>query len=184
TNGRNTFDRDGALAANGRVHAGVLQALLADDYFAASPPKTTGRERFGAHFLARHGVALRAMTLEDAAATLTELTAESIARAFRTAEFAPNRVVVSGGGTRNAAMMARLANLLAPAVVETSDAYGLPADAKEAMAFAVLGYETLRGRAANVPAATGARHAAVLGAIAPHDLSSLLERVARECSAR
>ena len=103
------------------------------------------------------------MSLEDGAATLTELTAASIARAIVRAGFADARVIVSGGGAHNRTLLARLAARLPAARVETSDAMGIPVDAKEAMAFAVLGYETLRGRAGNVPAATGARHAVVLG---------------------
>ena len=182
TGGRNAFDRDGSLAAAGRVHGGLLDAMLADEYFAAPPPKTTGRERFGAHFLAKHAAALESCCLEDAAATLAELTAVSIARALAEQNFRPARIIVSGGGARNAALMARLSHHLA-APLEASDRYGIPAHAKESIAFAVLGYETLRGRAGNVPRATGARHPAVLGAIAPHDLFSLLARVERECSA-
>ncbi|MBV8197873.1 MAG: anhydro-N-acetylmuramic acid kinase [Candidatus Eremiobacteraeota bacterium] len=181
TEGRTTFDRDGALAATGRANKDVVEAMLADEYFGTMPPKTTGRERFGRQFLARHATALDAMSLEDAAATLTELTAVSIARAIQAAQFQPARVIVGGGGAGNPWLMARLSHHLAPAAVEASDAHGIPARAKEAIAFAVLGYETLRGRAANVPVATGARHRAVLGAIAPHELTSLLARVTREC---
>lgn len=183
TRGRNAFDRDGALAAAGRVHADLLDAMLAHEYFAAPPPKTTGRERFGAHFLAKHAATLAACSLEDAAATLAELTAVTIARAVAAQNFRPARIVVAGGGARNPALMARLSHHLAPAPLEPSDLHGIPAHAKEAIAFAVLGYETLRGRAANVPRATGASHPAVLGAIVPHDLFALLARVERECGA-
>ncbi|MBV8724074.1 MAG: anhydro-N-acetylmuramic acid kinase [Candidatus Eremiobacteraeota bacterium] len=183
TGGRNAFDRDGSLAAAGRVQSGLLNAMLTDEYFAAPPPKTTGRERFGAHFLAKHGAVLAACSLEDAAATLAELTAVSIARALSAQNFRPARVVVAGGGARNPTLMARLSHHLAPAPLERSDLHGIPAHAKEAIAFAVLGYETLRGRAANVPRATAARRPAMLGAIAPHDLFALLARVERECDA-
>jgi len=179
-----SFDREGALAAAGRVDDGLLAALISDEYFAASPPKTTGRERFGAQFLARHSAEFARLSTEDGAATLTELTAASIAQALARSGFSSARVIVSGGGAHNHTLLARLAARLDGARVETSDMMGIPIDAKEAMAFAVLGYETLRGRAGNVPAATGAAHSAVLGAIAPYDLSTLLADIARECAAR
>jgi anhydro-N-acetylmuramic acid kinase len=178
------FDRDGALAAAGRVDEALLAAMLRDEYFAASPPKTTGRERFGAHFLARYAGDLARLSTEDGAATLTELTAASIAQSVARAGFSHARMIVSGGGARNSTLLARLAARLDAARVETSDAMGIPVDAKEAIAFAVLGYETLRGRAGNVPAATGARHPVVLGAIAPFDLPALLDAIARECVAQ
>lgn len=180
TGGAAECDRDGELAASGRVDESALDAMLADEYFAMPNPKTTGRERFGAHFLQRHDLA--ELSLQDAAATLTELTAASIAGALERAGFTSARVVVSGGGARNPMLLARLAARLGAARIETSDAMGVPAEAKEAIAFAVLGYETLRGRTGNVPAATGAAHPAVLGAIAPFRLRELLAEIAAECA--
>jgi anhydro-N-acetylmuramic acid kinase len=180
TGGAAECDRDGEFAASGRVDKALFDAMLADEYFAMPNPKTTGRERFGADFLRRHD--LGALSLQDAAATLTELTAATIAGALVGAGFVTARVVVSGGGARNRAIMARLAARLGAARIETSDAMGIPAEAKEAMAFALLGYETLRGRSGNVPAATGAAHPAVLGAIAPFRLRELLAEVAAECA--
>jgi anhydro-N-acetylmuramic acid kinase len=178
--GARRFDRDGACAAAGRVDEAVLQAMLADAYFARRPPKSTGRERFGEQFLDAHP-ALRSLSLEDAAATLTELTAATIAAAVDEARLDAPALLLSGGGAHNAHLLARLRARLPRARVERTETMGIPADAKEAIAFAVLGYETLRGRAANVPSATGATSDAVLGAIAPHRLHALLERVAREC---
>lgn len=183
TRGERDFDGGGDFAARGRVDARLLDAMLADGYFRESPPKTTGRERFGSQFLSHYREMLGRLTLEDGAATLTELTARSVAEAIDRAGYARARVIVSGGGVRNAALMRRLAARLDGASVEPSDAMDLPAHAKEAMAFAVLGYETLRGRASNVPAATGAARPVCLGAIAPHELSALLDAVARECAA-
>ena len=176
------FDDGGALAHRGRVDGVALLAMLDDPYFVAPPPKTTGRERFGTHFLERHADALDKLSPQDGAATLTELTAATIADAVASQGFAPTRVIVSGGGARNRALLDRLAARLSGTAIEQSDKHGLPSDAKEAMAFAVLGYETLRGRAGNVPAATGARHGAMLGAIAPYRLSALLAEVERECA--
>ncbi|HVN69270.1 MAG TPA: anhydro-N-acetylmuramic acid kinase [Candidatus Binatia bacterium] len=184
TGGERGFDRDGALAAGGRVNAALLSAMLSDPYFASAPPKTTGRERFGAQFLALHRDALAALSLEDGAATLTELTAASAAQAIAGAGFSGALVVASGGGARNRSLLARIGARLGGARVETSDAMGIAADAKEAIAFAVLGYETLRERIANVPAATGASRGVVLGAIAPRRLRDLLAKVAGECGAR
>jgi anhydro-N-acetylmuramic acid kinase len=175
------FDRNGILAAAGSPDADLLAAMLADEYFAVPPPKTTGRERFGAQFLERYAEGLSKQSLENGVATLTELTAASIAGAIVRAGFADARVVASGGGAHNEALLARLAERLPAASVETSNAMGLPIDAKEAIGFAVLGYETLRGLPGNIPAATGARHAVVLGAIAPHNLRDLLAAIEREC---
>lgn len=176
------FDDGGALASRGRIDKDALAAMLAEPYFAEPAPKTTGRERFGAHFLTQHAGALDRLSAEDGAATLTELTATTIADAVSAQRFAPKRVIVSGGGAHNRALLDRLSAHFAESAIEQSDTYGLPADAKEAMAFAVLGYETLRGRPANVMAATGARHPAVLGAVAPHRLSELLRSVEHECA--
>jgi anhydro-N-acetylmuramic acid kinase len=175
------FDRNGILAAAGSPDADLLAAMLADEYFAAPRPKTTGRERFGAQFLERYAEELSKQSLENGVATLTELTTASIADAIVRAGFADARVVASGGGAHNETLLARLAERLPAARVETSNAMGLPIDAKEAIGFAVLGYETLRGLPGNIPAATGARHAVVLGAIAPHNLRDLLAAIEREC---
>jgi anhydro-N-acetylmuramic acid kinase len=176
------IDRDGALAAGGKVDAELLAAMLTDDYFALTPPKSTGRERFGSQFFGRYGERLSRLSIEDGLATLAELTAASIADAVSASGFAPYRAILSGGGTHNAHLVARLTARLSPARVEDSGAMGIPPDAKEAMAFAVLGYETLRGRAANVPRATGAESSVPLGAIAPYRLRELLEDVERECA--
>ena len=179
--GAERMDRDGSWAAAGTVDAGLLAAMLGDEYFATAPPKTTGRERFGAQFFGRYRDRLTRLSPEDGAATLAELTAASIADALAAAPFSPDRVIVSGGGARNPQLLARLAARMPRARVETSDAMGLPAEAKEAIAFAVLGYETLRGRASNVPGATGASRAVALGAIAPYELQTLLAQIASEC---
>jgi anhydro-N-acetylmuramic acid kinase len=177
------FDAGGAFAAAGEVDRRLLEAMLGDAYFAVPPPKTTGREYFGAHFLSRYARDLGRLSLEDGAATLTELTAASVAGAVDRAGLSNARLIVSGGGARNPTLLARIAARLERARVERSDCMGLPADAKEAIAFAVLGYETLRGRAANLPAATGASRSVVLGAIAPYELGKLLGEVAAECAA-
>lgn len=183
TNGAERFDLGGRHAANGRVDERLLGAMLADPYFAQAPPKSTGRERFGAQFLAQHAAMLDSLTLEDGAATLTALTAESIAREVKRTLPEVVRVIASGGGTQNTVLMSMLAQRLSPAVVETSSRMNLDPDAKEAVAFAVLGYETLRERPANLPRVTGASHRAVLGAIAPHNLRRLLRKVDEECRA-
>jgi anhydro-N-acetylmuramic acid kinase len=181
TNGSLRCDRDGALAARGRVDEALLDAMLGDAYFALAPPKTTGREYFGIPFLSRFESLLARLSVEDGAATLTELTAATIASAVDSGKLDAPRLFAAGGGAHNPTLMARIAARLPKARVETTDAVGIPVDAKEAIAFAILGYETLRGRPANVPGATGASRAVPLGAIAPYDLSELLERMDGEC---
>jgi anhydro-N-acetylmuramic acid kinase len=170
TGGRLPFDRDGALADLGRVDSVLLNWLLAQPYFARRPPKTTGRELFTAAFAEEVWQRAEALGLSphDALATLTAFTAESIGRAYR--DFLPCRpemVIVSGGGARNPALMRLLADAVHPATVLLSDALGIPSQAKEALAFAILAYESWHGRPGNLPAATGATHAVVLGQITP-----------------
>ena len=142
---------------------------MRDSFFRRKPPKTAGREEFGreyaASFVRRCGRAPK----NDVVATATALTARSIADALRRFVLqkrpAFSEFVVSGGGTNNSTLMAMLANELQPLGLKLrfSDEFGLPAEAKEAVAFALLAYETWHRRPSNVVSATGAKHAAVLG---------------------
>jgi anhydro-N-acetylmuramic acid kinase len=170
TSGDWEFDRDGVLAAQGAVDAELLAALMAEPYLRLPPPKTTGRELFGAQFGAQVWERAKARSLSDAVivATLTAYTARSIAQAYRDLlPGLPDEVIVSGGGALNPTLMGLLRAALLPAHVITSDDLGLPAEAKEAVAFAVLAYETWHGRPGNLPSATGARRAVVLGSVTP-----------------
>lgn len=179
TGGAQTFDRDGALARAGIADETLLAEWLRDPYFARVPPKSTGREYFGAPFVARYRAVLDALPLEDAVRTLTELTIRSVAHAIRAHAPAAQRTIVSGGGVHNRMLLDGLRGAV-PGVVETSAAHGIDPDAKEAIAFALLGYETLRERPAGLPHVTGARGARVLGAIAPAGLAALIERARGE----
>lgn len=180
TGGAQRYDVNGDLASRGAANDAALQALRQDPYFGQPAPKTTGREHFGAQFLRAHDSYLRPLGLEDGAATLAALTAATLAAAIRDAAPAGARVLLSGGGRHNKAIVRGLRERLAEYCVEDSGMYGLDGDAKEAIAFAVLGYETLRGRAANVPRATGATRPALLGAIAPFELNALLRAMEAE----
>ena len=170
TDGAARFDRDGEGAKRGVVDEQVAGELLADPYFAAPPPKSTGHEHFGAAFFerARTQVLERGGTPDDVLATLTHVTVESVgAQASRFLPSPPERWILYGGGVRNTTLFESLISRLAPAPVERMDAHGIPADAFEAVAFAVLGWCASRGEPCNLPAATGARHPAVLGAATP-----------------
>lgn len=170
TNGALTYDIDGRLAAAGRVDADLLSALLADDDFLpAPPPKSTGRERYGAAFseaLWARGAA-RGLSGADMVATATAWTAATVADQYK--RFLPlvAEVLVSGGGARNPALMAGLAERLAPVPVRDLSAAGVDPDAKEALAFAILAHQTLVGQPNVLSRATGAREPWVLGQIAP-----------------
>jgi anhydro-N-acetylmuramic acid kinase len=179
TAGSARFDRAGAFARAGTADETLLAQWLADPYFARRPPKSTGREQFGAPFLAANRASLDAMTFPDALRTLTELTIRSVAAAIRDDAPAGTRTIVSGGGAHNLTLLDGLRAAL-PGPVETSAAYGIDPDAKEAIAFAILGYETLRERPAGLPHVTGARGPRVLGAIAPAGLAALFARVRAE----
>jgi anhydro-N-acetylmuramic acid kinase len=180
TGGAQRYDRDGELGRAGTADAQLLARMLDDGYFAQPPPKSTGREEFGAPFIARWRVELDALDFADAIATLTALTVRTVSDAIRHEASHAKIVIVSGGGARNPALVEGLRSMLPGVRVAISDEFGVDADAKEAVAFAVLGYTTLRGRTAGLPRVTGAAGPRVLGAIAPHDLAALLERVRLE----
>src|SRR5262249_35846192 len=150
-----TFDRDGALASSGTVLPGFLKELLAEPYYALPPPKSTGKELFHLGYvrdaLRRAGIS---PGLPDLVATLTELTAVTVAGAVRDAGV--RVLVVSGGGARNPVLAHRIAALLPGVDIATSDALGVPSDSKEAVAFALIGWATLHGLPGNVPSCTGA----------------------------
>lgn len=156
--GLRTHDVDGGFAARGRVHEELLTRLLTDPYYAAPPPKSTGKEHFDRAYLDRatDGLTLPA---EDLLATLTELTARTVA-----AECAGTTVIGSGGGMRNPVLVRSLRDKVD---LRTSDEFGLPADGKEAYLAALLGFLTWHGLPANVPAATGAAGPRLLGSITP-----------------
>jgi anhydro-N-acetylmuramic acid kinase len=158
------FDRDGAYAASGRLDAGLLDALLADPYFALPPPKSTGREHFHLDWLATHAPSA-ALDPADVQATLLELTARSVATAI--VQHAPDaeEVLACGGGVHNGALMRRLGELLAPRALLSTSRYGVDPDFLEATAFAWLARQRLLGLPGNLPAVTGARGPRVLGAI-------------------
>ncbi len=170
TRGAQTYDNNGELAACGQVHQDFLAQLMTHPYLQRHPPKTAGREQFGHEFAMSLWARADAIKLQGPSliATITAFTAASIAQAYH--DFLPvfpDEVILAGGGANNPTLVAMLRQQLAPAQVLRSDALGLPADAKEAIAFAVLAYETLHGRPGNLPVFTGARHPAILGNITP-----------------
>ncbi len=170
TEGRRGCDKDGRLAARGFVDQEGVARLLRHPYLKRKPPKTTGRETFGRAFadaLYDEMVAAGAAPA-DVVATATAFTAASVADAYRRhLPAAAGEVLVCGGGARNPVLLQRLKEALAPAEVRVTDEVGLDADAKEAVSFALLARETVRGAAANVPGATGAARPVILGKIVP-----------------
>lgn len=164
TGGRHTYDRGGRIAARGKLVKPLLDELLRDGYYREKPPKTAGREQYGAAFVAR--MKRSPARMEDLIATATVLTAASIAVGIR--RFGPARVddlIVSGGGAHNPQILGHLAALLPETSIATSTDFGVDVDAKEAIAFAVLAHETWRLRSSNLPSATGARRPVILGKI-------------------
>jgi len=164
------FDRNGAIAGRGRILEPVLKKMLRNPFFHQKPPKTAGREEFGREyakaFLRRCGKAKK----EDVIATATALTARSISAAIR--DFVVKKgeyrdYIVSGGGSRNLTLMKMLSQEIAASGLKLrhSDEFGVPSQAKEAIAFALLAYQTWQRQPGNIPSATGAKRAAILGKI-------------------
>lgn len=168
TDGRLTYDADGALAARGRIDEKLLHTLLDEPYYARPAPKTTGKELFHLPYLL-HALGGRELPTEDLAATLTALTARTVADAVRgVGGVGGSEVIASGGGVRNPELQRMLrAELGEAATLRTSDELGLPSAAKEAYAFAVLGWLSVHGLPGTVPSCTGARHPSVLGSLTP-----------------
>ncbi len=170
--GRERFDSDGSRARRGQVDEPLLAELLDDEFLRRPPPKSTGRERYGlaeAEALSERWQR-EERAVDDLLATLVAFTAASIARAARDfcgGDGAIQRVLVGGGGARNPALMDALRTRLPGVPVEPFDAAGVPPDAAEAMAFSLLGRNTLLGLPNHLPGCTGANRAAVLGEIAP-----------------
>jgi anhydro-N-acetylmuramic acid kinase len=180
-------DRDGLIAGSGRVLEVALNRFLDNDFFCEKPPKTAGREQFGREFAreflqacnrtvaktrarAATGSLTRAIEKRDLIATATALTARSVAMAIELFVLPKGKfsdLVVSGGGAKNPTLMAWLGNEVRAMGLHlrSSDEFGIPSSAKEAVAFAVMAYETWNRRPSNVPSATGAKRAAVLGKI-------------------
>ena len=168
------YDRDGKVAASGRVLDGVIAQLLRAHFFRQKPPRTAGREEFGREYVGRFLRICRGASKADVVATATALTARSIADAmqrFVVPRFGARRrdheMIVSGGGAKNPTLMAMLRDEITPLGIglHFSDEFGLPAETKEAVAFALLAHETWHRRPSNVPSATGAKRAAILGKI-------------------
>ncbi|RXR00292.1 anhydro-N-acetylmuramic acid kinase [Pseudoxanthomonas composti] len=160
------FDASGAFAASGQVHAGLLQRLLDDAWFALPPPKSTGREQFHLDWVE---AALQALAVSpaDVQATLLELSAQTVTDALKATQPGTRRVLVCGGGVHNPRLLDRIAAHLPEVVVESTAVHGLDPDYVEAMGFAWLARETLAGRPGNLPSVTGAAGPRVLGAIHP-----------------
>jgi len=161
----NGFDTDGRLAAAGHVDAALLELLLQEPYYRAPAPKSTGKELFNIRYVAE---ALRAVPVADhcdVVATLTELTARTVADSIRAT--GADYVMASGGGVRNPVLLARLRALLPGVEVVDSAAHGLPPDAKEAVLMALIGWHTLNGLPATIASATGAAQSRILGSITP-----------------
>lgn len=156
-------DTDGELANAGRIDETVLGRMLDEPYFRQAPPKSTGKELFNAAYVRRH--IPDSMTVEDAAATLTALTARTLAARLRA--HGVRQAIMGGGGVRNPSLMRMISAQLPGVDVRPIDALRVPSDQKEALAFALVGWLTWHSLPGTIPSATGARRAAVLGSINP-----------------
>src|SRR5205085_10766980 len=147
------------------VSPALLDELLTDSYYRRGPPKSVGREQYGAEFVER--LTKARLPLRDLIATATVFTAATIATGVGMVSAGPADLIVSGGGVHNPQIMAHLTGFLPGIAISTSTDHGIDADSKEAIAFAILAHQTWRRKASNLPSATGARRAVVLGAITP-----------------
>lgn len=164
------FDKDGEWGSSGQIIYPLLQQMLADPWFALPAPKSTGREYFNPGWIEQQLAHFPGLAPQDVQATLTELTATTIAEQVLLSGGC-ERLLVCGGGGKNPLLMARLASQLAGTEISSTDRAGLDGDDIEALAFAWLAYQTLSGEPGNLPSVTGAREASVLGAIFPANVS-------------
>lgn len=165
TGGVEGFDRDGLMAGRGQVHSALLDHLHADPYYRQVPPKTTGKERFHLSYLLGALEEVGEVAPDDLVATVTALTALTIAEACRAHEV--SEVMASGGGTSNPVLMEMLATQLEGVAITSIDDLGIPSGAKEAYFFALLGFLTVHQLPGNVPSVTGADRPVILGSVVP-----------------
>lgn len=164
TRRRRKYDHGGQLAAKGQVNQSLLKSLLRRAYYRQPPPKTAGREQYGREFV--QDLIRTELPMLDLIATATALTAATIASGIeRFVKHPALELIVSGGGVHNRTLMGHLADFLPEMRIRRSDEFGIDSDAKEAIAFAVLAYETWHRRPSNLPSATGARRPVVLGKV-------------------
>lgn len=172
TQGKQLYDRNGAIARSGNIDRALLSRLLDDPYFRKRPPKSTGREQYGAEFI--ESLMATGLSLADLIATATCFTASTVALAVRQyAATGPWDLIASGGGVHNATLMEQIASLLPDVTIARSSDFGIDVDAKEAIAFALLAHETWNRRPGNIPSATGASHGAVLGKLSTPNQSQI-----------
>ena len=168
TDGKKTFDKNGKLALAGKVDRVILGRLLKHPFLQKRPPKSTGREDFGLHFADALLAKNPEVPLEDMVATVTAFTAQSIVRSYeRFFTNKPDDVILGGGGAWNPAIIKMLAEGMPRTKILKHEDFGFDSDAKEALAFALLAGETIRGRPSNLPSSTGAERSVVLGKIVP-----------------
>ena len=169
TDGRSSMDRDGKLALRGKVDSRLLAKLLAHPFLSQRPPKSTGREEFGPSLVDELITIQKqqGLSVEDLLATCSMWTAKAVGTARRWIKGDVDEVVVGGGGVRNRTIMTNMAAVFAPVPVTTFEALGWNSKSFEAVAFAVLAYQTATGQWGNIPAVTGAKHPVLLGTIVP-----------------
>jgi anhydro-N-acetylmuramic acid kinase len=175
TGGRERFDPGGGRAGRGTVDRELLATFLDEPYYALAPPKSTGKELFNLDYV-RQRVGDRQIATDDLLATLTALTAETVAAELK--RLGVVDVVAAGGGTRNPTLMIELAWRLPGLPIERFEVFGIRESAKEALLFGVIGFLTVHGLESTVPTCTGARHASVLGAILPGSAPLRLDEAA------
>jgi len=166
TKGKQNFDKDGKMAARGKINQKILSQMLAEPYFKLKPPKSTGRELFGKAYA---DAFYKKLPSEDIIATATAFTAVSIAEAYR--KFLPkmpDEIILCGGGAKNKTLVDMLYGQTGSKILFTDD-FGISSDAKEAVSFAILAYATINKIPNNVPSATGAKKSVVLGKIIRKD---------------
>ena len=172
TDGRLKYDKNGELASKGKLNQDLLERLCNHPYLLKHPPKSTGREDFGIQFSNDLYKELREDNIDilDVIATITAFTAKSISDSYRKfilPYYKIDEIIISGGGVRNPVMFQFLKDYLVDISISKVDDFGIPSDAKEALAFAILANETISGNPGNVPSATGAKESVVLGKIIP-----------------
>ena len=172
TDGKLKYDKNGEFASRGRLNQDLLERLCTHPYLSKPPPKSTGREDFGIQFSDNLYKELKQDNIDvyDAIATITAFTAKSISDSYKRFIqpcYKIDEVIISGGGVSNSVLCQFLEDYLVDISVSAVDDFGIPSDAKEALAFAILANETVSGNPCNVPSATGAKESVVLGKILP-----------------